>query len=89
MIHDETTTEFELPLLKAPEKEGDNIVRVKFTGKRKDPIKKANKHRDTVPTKQRDTLSILNRLKEVELSSPWLLRLLAVLVILVLSLLVL
>ena len=88
MIHDEKTTEIELPVKKS--KKDENIVRVKFSEKRTQPIAKKNPVKSaTLSVPSSSARLVVNWLKELDIHSPWIIRLLAVLSILILSMLVL
>lgn len=84
MIYDETTTEIEIPVKKKPE---SNIVRVDFAEQRRqvtppqtEPVKP--------PTPVTHTES-LEWFRDFDAETPWTLRLVAVILVLVLSLLIL
>ena len=78
MIHDEKTTEIELPTKKA--EKDSSIIHVQF------PSSKKSK---SAPTNSIAKSARFHWIKDLDLSEPWVIRLIAVLGILILSMLVL
>ncbi len=79
MSHDETTTKFELPKRRS----SDNILHVNFA----DSSPKAKVKKTGAITRTRS--SLFPNLKDIDFGSPWAIRLIAVVVVLILSMLVL
>lgn len=82
MSHDEITTKLEIPKRRAT----DNIVRVNFS-QGNSPRKEQTTSAAAIPQARRS--SLFPRLKDIDFTAPWVIRLIAVIAVLVLSMLIL
>jgi hypothetical protein len=86
--YDEITTKIEIPPTTKP---ASNIVHIDFTNveRRREPREKRSASKKASSASQTATPSWTQRLRELDLQAPWVIRLLAVVLILGLSMLVL
>lgn len=84
MDHEEITTKIEITPPKT-----DNIVHINFTAKREPQPQKPTPQRRASDKPAAAPEKLISTVKSIDLSSPWVFRLIAVLTILILSMLVL